>query len=67
MLVLVAPLVDLTVRLVEGRREPRAALRGWWSNGIVTPLMYAIGLACVLGAGVDRDTSGSRAVRWESR
>ncbi len=50
--VLVAPLVDLTVRLVEGRREPRAALRGWWSNGIVRALMYAIGLACVLGAGV---------------
>ena len=51
-LILVAPLVDLTVRLVVGRRAPRAAFRGWWSEGIVGPLAFAVGLSCVLGAGV---------------
>lgn len=51
-MVVVAPLVDLTVRLVGGRGEPRAALRGWWSNGILRPVASAVGIACVLGAGV---------------
>jgi hypothetical protein len=50
--VIVAPLVDLTVRLVRGRREPRAALRAWWADGILRPLTWAVGLTCVLGAGV---------------
>jgi hypothetical protein len=50
--VIVAPLVDLTVRLVRGRTEPRAALRGWWADGILRPLAYAAVLTCVLGAGV---------------
>ena len=51
-LVIVAPLVDVIARLVGGRREPRAALRGWWSDGISRPIVYAVGLTCVLGAGV---------------
>jgi hypothetical protein len=51
-LVVVAPLVDLTVRLFLGWPELRAALHGWWSAGIVRPVLYAVGLAFVLGAGV---------------
>ena len=51
-LVLVAPLVDLVARLAAGRGGLRAALRGWWSDGILRPLALAVGLAFVLGAGV---------------
>ncbi len=50
--VVAALLVDVVVRLVRGRRDPRGALRGWWSDGIVRPLLYAAGLTCLLGAGV---------------
>ena len=49
---LVAPLVDLAVRLVRGRSAPQAALGEWWNGGIVRTLLAAVGLACVLGAGV---------------
>ena len=51
-LVLVAPLVDATRRLVVGRADPRAALRSWWRDGIVRPVLAGIALAVVLGAGV---------------
>jgi hypothetical protein len=50
--ILLAPLVDLAVRLVAGRSEPRAAVRDRWMNGLVRPLAAAVGIACVLGAGV---------------
>ena len=42
-LIVVAPLVDLAFRLVRGGGT-RAALLGWWSDGIVRPLAYAAGL-----------------------
>ncbi len=51
-LVLAAPLVDITIRLVGGRSEPRAAVRGWWRNGVARPLASAVLLSCVVGAGV---------------
>jgi hypothetical protein len=51
-LVAAAPLVDALVRLVAGRRDLGAALRGWWRCGIVRPVAAAAALACVLGAGV---------------
>jgi hypothetical protein len=51
-LVAAAPLVDALVRLIGGRMGLRAAVRGWWRDGIVLPLAAAVGLACVLGAGV---------------
>ena len=47
-----APLVDVVARLVRDRRDPRGALRDWWSDGIVRPLLYAAVTTCVLGAGV---------------
>jgi len=49
-LVVVAPLVDLIVRVVAGR-EFRASLRGWWSDGIVRPVASSLGIAAVVGAG----------------
>jgi hypothetical protein len=46
--VLLAPLVDAVRRLLVGR----PALRGWWRDGIVRPVLAGIGLALLLGAGV---------------
>ncbi len=51
-LVAAAPLVDALVRVVAGRGDLRAALRGWWCEGIIKPVAVASALACVLGAGV---------------
>jgi hypothetical protein len=51
-LVVLAPLVDLAARLLVGRTQLRAALRRWWAAGIVRPVLTAVGLALVLGAGV---------------
>lgn len=51
-LVAAAPLMDALVRLVGGRNDLRAAVRGWWRCGIVRPVAAAAALACVLGAGV---------------
>jgi len=51
-LLVVAPVVDLVVRLVRARGGARTACREWWSEGIVRTLLAAVGLACVLGAGV---------------
>jgi len=47
-LVLLVPLVDAARRLIAGR----SALRGWWQDGIVRPMLAGVGLALVLGAGV---------------
>lgn len=51
-MVVVAPLVDVTARLLRGRRGWRAALYDWWGKGVVKPLIYAVGAMFVLGAGV---------------
>lgn len=51
-LLLIAPVVDLAAQLVSGWRAPREALRGWWSAGIARTVASALGLSCVLGAGV---------------
>jgi hypothetical protein len=51
-LVVVAPLLDLVVRMIGGRRELRPAVRGWWREGVLRPLALAVGIACVLGAGI---------------
>ena len=51
-LILAAPLVDLTIRLVAGGTDPRAAVRGWWRNGIARPIASAVLLSCVVGAGL---------------
>ena len=50
--IVAALLVDVVARLVRDRRDPRGALRDWWSDGIVRPLLYAAVITCVLGAGV---------------
>jgi len=52
MLVLVAPLVDAARRLLGGRSAPGAALRSWWRDGIVRPVLAGIVLTFVVGAGV---------------
>ena len=50
--VIVAPLLDLGVRSARARGQPRAVLQSWASDGVVTPLAYAVVLASVLGVGV---------------
>ena len=51
-LVLLAPLVGAIRWLVAGRSAPGAALRSWWRDGIVRPVLAGVALALLLGAGV---------------
>jgi len=51
-MVLAAPVVDLGARVLGRPRELRNALDGWWNRGVLKPLAAAVGLACILGAGV---------------
>ncbi len=48
--VLLVPVVDLMHRLL--RRPVRGVLRSWWREGIVLPILFALLLAAVMGAGV---------------
>jgi len=50
-LVVVAALLDGVRRLVGGS-SPGEALRSWWRDGILRPVLAAVVLALVLGAGV---------------
>ena len=65
-MVVVAPLVDVTARLLRGRRGWRAALYDWWGKGVVKPLIYAVG-ASSCSARESSGTSGFRAVRSVGR